>query len=84
MLEFRNTKLAVVEAKAWDQALTEGVAQAKNYAGKLEVRFAYGPHKSRVVRAAIRQATDMVGLQIMNTGICLERRGAVAAFTNNP
>jgi type I restriction enzyme R subunit len=36
-----NTKLAVVEAKAWDQALTEGAAQAKNYAGKIEVRFAY-------------------------------------------
>jgi len=28
VLEFRNTKLAVVEAKAWDEALTEGVAQA--------------------------------------------------------
>ena len=41
VLEFRNTKLAVVEAKAWDQALTEGVAQAKDYAGKLALRFAY-------------------------------------------
>ena len=41
VLEYRNTKLAVVEAKAWDKALTEGVAQAKDYAGKLAVRFAY-------------------------------------------
>ena len=41
MLEYRNTKLAVVEAKAWDEELTEGVAQAKNYAGKLAVRFTY-------------------------------------------
>ncbi|MBN2512722.1 MAG: DEAD/DEAH box helicase family protein [Sedimentisphaerales bacterium] len=41
VLEYRNTKLAVVEAKAWDEALTEGVAQAKNYAGKMQVRFAY-------------------------------------------
>ena len=41
ILEYRNTKLAVIEAKAWDEALTEGVAQAKNYAGKLEVRFTY-------------------------------------------
>ncbi len=39
VLEYRNTKLAVVEAKAWDKALTEGVAQAKDYAGKLAVRF---------------------------------------------
>ena len=41
VLEYRNTKLAVTEAKAWDVALTEGVAQAKNYAGKLTIRFAY-------------------------------------------
>jgi type I restriction enzyme R subunit len=41
VLEYRNTKLAVVEAKAWDKALTEGVAQAKDYAEKLAVRFTY-------------------------------------------
>jgi type I restriction enzyme R subunit len=41
VLEYRNTWLAVVEAKAWDKALTEGVAQAKDYAGKLAIRFAY-------------------------------------------
>lgn len=39
VLEYRNTKLAVVEAKAWNKPLTEGVAQAKDYAGKLTVRF---------------------------------------------
>jgi len=41
VLVYRNTKLAVVEAKALDEELTEGVAQAKNYAGKLAVRFTY-------------------------------------------
>ncbi len=41
VLEYRNTKLAVVEAKALDGELTEGVAQAKNYAGKLAVRYTY-------------------------------------------
>ena len=41
ILTYRNTKLAVVEAKAWDEPLTVGVAQAKDYAGKLAVRFAY-------------------------------------------
>ena len=41
VLEYRNTKLAIVEAKAWDEELTEGVAQAKNYAGKLELRHTY-------------------------------------------
>ena len=40
VLEYRNTKLAVVEAKAkaWDKPLTEGVGQTKDYAGKLPVR----------------------------------------------
>lgn len=41
VLEYRNTKLAVVEAKAWDKPLTEGVGQAKDYAGKLAMRFTY-------------------------------------------
>ena len=41
VLVYRNHKLAVVEAKAWDEALTEGVAQAKNYAAKLAIRYAY-------------------------------------------
>ena len=41
VLEYRNTKLAVIEAKAWDKALTEGVGQSKDYAGKLAVRYAY-------------------------------------------
>jgi type I restriction enzyme R subunit len=41
VLEYRNTKLAVVEAKAWDEEVSEGVAQAKNYAGKLAVRYTY-------------------------------------------
>jgi type I restriction enzyme, R subunit len=41
LLEYRNTKLAVVEAKAWDKPLTEGVGQAKDYAAKLALRFTY-------------------------------------------
>jgi type I restriction enzyme, R subunit len=41
LLEFRNRKLAVIEAKAWDEPLTEGVAQAKNYASKMAIRFTY-------------------------------------------
>ena len=41
VLVCRNHKLAVIEAKAWDESLTEGVAQAKNYADKIGTRFAY-------------------------------------------
>src|SRR6202163_1406069 len=41
VLVYRNHKLGVIEAKAWDESLTEGVAQAKNYADKLAIRFTY-------------------------------------------
>lgn len=41
VLEYRNHKLAVVEAKAETEAVSEGVAQAKNYAGKLAIRHTY-------------------------------------------
>ena len=41
VLVYRNTHLAVVEAKAWDKPYTEGVGQAKSYALKMAVRFSY-------------------------------------------
>ena len=41
VLEYRSHKIAVVEAKTWDEELTLGVAQAKNYAGHMSVRFTY-------------------------------------------
>ena len=41
VLTHRNTLLAVVEAKPDTAPLTEGVAQAKDYAGKLEIRFTF-------------------------------------------
>ena len=41
VLVYRNQKLGVIEAKAWDKPLTEGVGQAKDYATKMRVRFAY-------------------------------------------
>ena len=41
VLVYRNMKLAVVEAKAEDEELTEGVGQAKDYARKLSIRHTY-------------------------------------------
>jgi len=48
VLVYRNTKLAVVEAKAWDRPHTEGVGQAKRYAAKLAVRFTYSTNGQAV------------------------------------
>ncbi|WP_294536946.1 type I restriction endonuclease subunit R [uncultured Rhodoblastus sp.] len=41
VLTYRNQKLAVIEAKRCGLADTEGVGQAKDYAGRLLTRFAY-------------------------------------------
>jgi len=59
VLEFRNTKLGVVEAKADTEALTEGVGQAKNYAGKLSVRFTYATNGTGIY--GIDMATGLEG-----------------------
>jgi type I restriction enzyme R subunit len=41
VLTYRNTRLAVVEAKPDTAPLTAGVAQAKDYASRLQLRFTY-------------------------------------------
>ncbi|MDP2246864.1 MAG: DEAD/DEAH box helicase family protein [Nitrosomonadales bacterium] len=48
VLVYRNHKLAVIEAKALDKPYTEGVAQAKTYAKKLNSRFAYATNGQRI------------------------------------
>ena len=61
MLVYRNTNLAVVEAKAWDEHVTEGLAQAKNYASMLAVRFAYSSNGQGIYGAdmALGQEGDV-------------------------
>ena len=41
VLVYRNKNLAVIEAKRWDEPVSEGVGQAKNYAERLKLRHAY-------------------------------------------
>ena len=40
VLQYKNRNIAVIEAKKRDLHYTEGVAQAKDYAGRLLIRFA--------------------------------------------
>jgi len=50
ILVYRNRKLAVIEAKREDLSESEGVAQAKHYAAKMAVRFAYATNGHRIYR----------------------------------
>lgn len=58
VLVHHNTKLAIVEAKAWDQELTEGVGQAKSYAGKLELRFGYSTNGRGIYAIDMQEGTE--------------------------
>ena len=59
VLVYRNTKLAVIEAKAWDKPYTEGVGQAKSYAAKLATRFTYATNGQQIY--GIDMSTGMEG-----------------------
>jgi type I restriction enzyme R subunit len=58
ILEYRNTKLAVLEAKAFDRPLTEGLAQAKDYAEKLSVRFALSSNGQGLYEADMKTGEE--------------------------
>ena len=58
VLEFRNTKLAVVEAKAWDEELSQGVGQAKDYAGKLAIRHTYATNGQGIYAIDMETGTE--------------------------
>ncbi len=58
VLVHRNHKLAIVEAKAWDEEVTEGVAQAKNYAAKLALRFTYSTNGQGIYGIDMQTGTE--------------------------
>jgi len=50
VLVYHNQKLAVIEAKRTSLSVTEGLGQAKNYAEKLQARFAYSTNGLGIYR----------------------------------
>jgi type I restriction enzyme R subunit len=58
VLVYRNHKLGVIEAKAWDKPVTEGVGQAKKYAGKLAVRYACATNGQGIYRIDMQTGVE--------------------------
>ncbi len=58
VLVYKNTKLAVIEAKAWDRPLTEGVGQAKQYAEKMSIRFTYATNGQGVYEIDMKTGAE--------------------------
>ena len=48
VLQYRNRNLAVIEAKSDEKHYTEGVGQAKDYAGRLQVRYTYSSNGLKI------------------------------------
>ena len=58
VLVYRNTKLAVIEAKRRGLADTEGVGQAKRYADKLQARFAFSTNGAGIYQIDMQTGAE--------------------------
>jgi type I restriction enzyme R subunit len=58
ILEYRNKRLAVVEAKARDIHYTDGVGQAKDYAERLNIRFSYATNGLKLYGIDMDEGTE--------------------------
>ena len=74
LLIYRNTTLGVIEAKPWDCELTEGLGQAKDYANKLDVRFAYSTNGRGIYAVDMREGTRPTSSKTPPSLPCGKRR----------
>ena len=58
VLTYRGEKLAVIEAKKRELPDTEGLGQAKKYAEKLQVRFAYSTNGDRIYQVDMHTGAE--------------------------
>lgn len=58
VLQYKNRNLAVIEAKARDKYYTEGVGQAKDYAGKLQIRFTYSTNGIKIYKIDMTEGQE--------------------------
>ncbi|PIY96012.1 MAG: restriction endonuclease subunit R [Candidatus Kerfeldbacteria bacterium CG_4_10_14_0_8_um_filter_42_10] len=58
ILVYKNRKIAVIEAKAENFAATEGVAQAKAYAGKLQINYTYATNGKELYEISMKTGKE--------------------------
>ncbi len=58
VLQYRNRNLAIIEAKKRDAHYTEGVAQAKDYAGRLLIRHTYSTNGLKIYGMDMQEGTE--------------------------
>lgn len=60
ILVYKNRKIGVVEAKAFDLEVTEGVAQAKAYAEKLQIEYTYATNGRELYQISMKLGEEGV------------------------
>jgi type I restriction enzyme R subunit len=58
ILVFKNQKLAVIEAKKEELQATEGVAQAKTYAEKLQIEYTYSTNGKEIYEISMKTGKE--------------------------
>lgn len=58
ILVYKNFKIGVIEAKAENSNATEGLAQAKSYAQKLQVDFAYATNGKEIYEVSMKTGKE--------------------------
>lgn len=58
VLQYRNRNLAVIEAKSDDKYYTEGVGQAKDYAGRLQVRYTFSTNGLKIYSIDLQKGKE--------------------------
>ena len=58
VLEYKNRRIGVVEAKKRDLYYTDGVGQAKDYAERLDIRFTYATNGLQIYGIDMEEATE--------------------------
>lgn len=58
VLQYRNRNVGIIEAKADTKDYTEGVAQAKDYAQRMQVRFTYSTNGKRIYCIDMLKGTE--------------------------
>ena len=62
VLIYKNRKLAVIEAKSNEQVVGEGVAQAKQYATKLNLTYTYSANGKEIYEICLAKGGEKEGL----------------------
>ena len=58
VLEYKNRRIGVVEAKARNKYYTDGVGQAKDYADRLNIRFTYATNGDQIYGMDMLDGTE--------------------------